>query len=150
MQLTEMVVGFLFNESGNRLALIRKTHPAWQAGNWNGIGGRIEAGETPAQAMVREFKEEAGVELPEEEWRLRVRIRGSDFFLYVFSAFSDDVNDCVTRTQEMVSVWDLSSFLNNCYNRIPNLVWMIPILLDENIDVVDIEYVPMHPKAKYE
>ncbi len=32
---------------------------------WNGLGGKIEAGETPDQAIKREIKEEAGFDLTE-------------------------------------------------------------------------------------
>lgn len=44
-----------------RLLLIRRGHgPA--AGEWSVPGGRVEAGETLAEAVVRELAEEAGVE----------------------------------------------------------------------------------------
>jgi 8-oxo-dGTP pyrophosphatase MutT (NUDIX family) len=46
------------------VALIRKVRPSWQAGLLNGVGGHIESGETPHDAMVREFEEEAGVHVP--------------------------------------------------------------------------------------
>ena len=54
------VVGFMFDTSLTNVALIRKTKPAWQAGLLNGIGGKVEAGESFDDAMVREFSEEAG------------------------------------------------------------------------------------------
>ena len=45
----------------DRLLLIRRGHgPA--AGEWSVPGGRVEAGETLAEAVVRELREEAGVE----------------------------------------------------------------------------------------
>lgn len=45
----------------DRLLLIRRGHgPA--AGEWSIPGGRVEAGETLAEAVVRELLEEAGVE----------------------------------------------------------------------------------------
>ena len=40
------ILGFLFDDKGN-VALIRKHSPAWQAGRLNGLGGRVEHGETP-------------------------------------------------------------------------------------------------------
>lgn len=59
--MTEYVLGFYL--WGSRFVLlIRKNRPDWQAGKLNGIGGHIEPGETPEQAMVREFREEAGPE----------------------------------------------------------------------------------------
>jgi 8-oxo-dGTP diphosphatase len=52
------VVGFQFNNAGDRVALIKKGRPEWQAGLWNGIGGGVERGESAEQAMEREFQEE--------------------------------------------------------------------------------------------
>ena len=40
----------------------------WQAGLLNGIGGKIEDGEAPIEALVREFAEETGVQTSAEEW----------------------------------------------------------------------------------
>lgn len=39
------------------IILVRKTHPAWQSGRLNGVGGMVEAGETSAEAAVREWEE---------------------------------------------------------------------------------------------
>jgi 8-oxo-dGTP diphosphatase len=41
--------GFLFSLDRTRVLLIRKRRPAWQAGRLNGVGGKIEPGETPAK-----------------------------------------------------------------------------------------------------
>ena len=49
-----------FVRSGGRLLLIRKKR-GLGAGKVNGPGGRIEGGETAAQAAVRETEEEVGV-----------------------------------------------------------------------------------------
>lgn len=45
----------------DRLLLIRRGHGPG-AGEWSIPGGRVEAGETLAEAVVRELAEEAGVE----------------------------------------------------------------------------------------
>lgn len=42
--------------------LILKNKPDWQAGKLNLPGGKVEEGETPQQAIIRELKEEAGFE----------------------------------------------------------------------------------------
>lgn len=58
------VCGFCFDQERDRVVLIQKAQPDWQAGRLNGVGGKVESGESVAQAMTREFEEEAGVRLP--------------------------------------------------------------------------------------
>src|ERR1035437_2138595 len=61
----EYVAGFLFD--GSIVWLIRKNKPDWQKGKLNGIGGKIEEGELPFDAMRREFKEEAKLDI--DSWK---------------------------------------------------------------------------------
>jgi 8-oxo-dGTP diphosphatase len=80
------VLGFAFDTHGERLALIRKNRPTWQAGRLNGIGGKLEPGESAIQAMVREFAEEAGVATKEKDWRLLGALRGAHFQVWVYGS----------------------------------------------------------------
>lgn len=41
----------------------------YHAGKWNGLGGKLEPGESPREGARREFREEAGLELPEARFR---------------------------------------------------------------------------------
>lgn len=51
----------MFDDITSSVVLVHKQRPKWQQGFWNGVGGNIEPGETPLQAMVREYGEEAGM-----------------------------------------------------------------------------------------
>lgn len=55
------VLGFLFDPAIENVLLIKKTHPAAQAGRFNGVGGKIEKGESHLSAMIRECTEETGI-----------------------------------------------------------------------------------------
>jgi 8-oxo-dGTP diphosphatase len=47
---------YIINEKGE--VLLQKKRRGFGEGNWNGPGGKIEPGETPEEATIREIKEE--------------------------------------------------------------------------------------------
>ena len=48
---------------GGRLLAARRSAPEELAGRWELPGGKLEPGESPEQALVRELREELGVEV---------------------------------------------------------------------------------------
>ena len=54
-------VGFIFDSTLEEVALMEKTHPEWQKGKLNGIGGKVEDGEIVISCMIREAEEETGL-----------------------------------------------------------------------------------------
>ena len=66
------------------------------AGKWNGLGGKLEPGESPEQCVIREVIEESGLSIT----RLRYHgllvfadFKGDEWYVWVFSAdqFSGDL-----------------------------------------------------------
>ncbi len=55
-----VAVGLVFNEAGKILIAKRPPHK-FKGGLWEFPGGKVEAGETPLQALQREFLEEVGI-----------------------------------------------------------------------------------------
>ncbi len=55
-------VGAIIKDPGGRLLLIRRGH-APEAGRWSLPGGRVEPGESDQQAVIREIREETGLEI---------------------------------------------------------------------------------------
>lgn len=129
--MTEYVSGFLFDENRGFVCLIRKTKPEWQAGKLNGVGGKIEPGETPLDAMRREFKEETGVEVA--DWNHYATLSGSGFRVYFYRAFSDHLFDADSTTDEDVEVWFVAHLVNSD-DLIPSLKWLVPMALSMDED----------------
>jgi 8-oxo-dGTP diphosphatase len=121
----EYVVGFMFDHIGEAVLLIRKNRPTWQAGKLNGIGGRIEAGETPDQAMCREFFEETGIE--HQAWRRFCTLRDDRGWLVHFFYAVGDVLKAKSLTDEKLACCALA--LLHKSEALPNLQWLIPMAL---------------------
>jgi 8-oxo-dGTP diphosphatase len=51
-----------FIKQNNKILMLNRKYPP-HMGLWNGIGGKIDAGETPLQCVVREAYEETGIKL---------------------------------------------------------------------------------------
>lgn len=134
MKMQNMVEGFAFTESkfGQDVALILKNHPEWMKGKYNGIGGRIEEGESPVQAMVREFQEETGVSWGEEKWQHYVSLVGKFGIVHFFRTYMpNEVFERIdTTTDEVVHKFPVD---NIPMNKIPNLSWLIPLASDPDI-----------------
>ena len=119
------VVGFL--RETNKILLIRKKRPAWQAGSLNGVGGRIKAKEKPIVAMRREFEEETGLVI--RDWTKSAKLRGRDWIVHVFFACGP-IHKARSITDEEVLVAYIDRLPRNV---LPNLHWLISLSFDEQV-----------------
>ena len=58
----ELPYTICFCYRGDQVLLLHRRRPPNQD-RWNGLGGKIEPGETPRQSVIREIMEEAGIDL---------------------------------------------------------------------------------------
>ena len=132
------VAGFLFSENGIHVALVEKQKPDWQKNKWNAIGGKIEDGESALQAMQREFKEEAGLDI--SNWSIFCVLtgndadyvnNGNDYEVHFFSHFSDDVYKVKTMETEQILYHSTKAIM--FMDTIPNLKWLIPLALERGL-----------------
>ena len=128
----EYACGFLFSSDRQRVLLIRKRRPTWQAGKLNGVGGKLEAGESPLDAMIREFREEAHLQI--ESWQQVLTLSGDDWRGHFFRAFGA-IDDAIAVTDEKLEIHRVEALPSD---TIPNLHWMIPLMVDP--DVLDGRY----------
>ncbi|MCI0563502.1 MAG: NUDIX domain-containing protein [Nitrososphaera sp.] len=136
----EYVLGFYFSEDLKNLVLIGKRRPPWQAGKFNGVGGKIEDGESPYVAMVREFREETGVHTPPSDWSLRATMTGSDWKVYVFAGRAFDSTIRLVPQPEEEEVPVIFPVDKIPENVIPNLRWLIPLCLDFEAAIAHVTY----------
>lgn len=133
MDYKHWVVGFLF-KNRTEIALMLKTHPEFQKGKLNGIGGRIEDGESAIEAMRREFAEEAGVDVP--EWRefalLKEKIGDVTFFV----AHGDYA--IKSMTEEQVGWYSVDTLRD--HPVMPDLLWLVPLALNDYCKYATIDY----------
>ncbi len=78
-------------QRGRTLMLYRNKKPNdVHQGKWNGLGGKMEAGETPEECVVREVKEESGLSLHKPRLRGIITFPGftpeHDWTVFVFLA----------------------------------------------------------------
>jgi 8-oxo-dGTP diphosphatase len=58
-------------------------------GKWNGLGGKFEPGETPEECVVRELREESGLEIARPRLHgllIFPGFKGDDWYVFVFTA----------------------------------------------------------------
>jgi 8-oxo-dGTP diphosphatase len=124
------VVGFMFTEDCSRVVLIRKNKPAWQKGKLNGVGGKIEPEETPKHAMIREYKEEAGLTF--DKWDNFLIVEYKAAIVYFFKGFNNGCfHQSETRESEQIEKIQISQFPSD--EVISNLNWIINLALDPYI-----------------
>ncbi len=129
-QITNYVVAFLFNQDMNKVWLIRKQKPEWQKGCLNGIGGKIEEGETAMAAMIRELKEESGGEFTSDDLFLLGEMKGTNnddtgFKVSVFTGTTDQ--KLVTKEVEEINAYFLG--FHNKHKHIGNVPMLIEACL---------------------
>lgn len=117
------VAGFMFDETLEHVALIKKNRPTWQAGLLNGIGGHVEHGETTIEAMTREFFEETGHPTFNRVWTKFTVLNGDGFTVNFYTAVGP-VRDLKSTTDEPVEVFHVDCVDSD--NAVPNITWLIP------------------------
>lgn len=130
----KLVVGFMF--CGCYVLLVQKQKPVWQKDLWNGVGGKVEPNEAPIQAIVREVKEEAGLDTQPATWMHFASEIGRDYHLFCYRAIAsapsgDLLPPSVPKVNDADEPlrWVKTDTLYG-YHKIGNLNWLIPLALD--------------------
>lgn len=124
------MLALLFTPDRRRIALMRRTRPAWQAGRVNALGGKLSDGETAPEAARREVREEAGVDVA--EWSEVLVWEDREYRMHVMRAVSARAHDVRTMEDQEVFLADVSALPGEV---IGNLRWLVPLALDEDVSL---------------
>ena len=83
-------VGAIVRDDQGRLLMVQRGH-APSAGTWSVPGGRVESGESDADAVVREVREETGLEVRPNELVGHVERPGPGGVVYDIFDYAADV-----------------------------------------------------------
>lgn len=137
------VVGFLFDIDCNVLLQLQRKDKPYTGGHLNGIGGKVEIGETPNGAMRREAEEEADFVLPGDmrwqQFHYERHASGTELYFYtaqtewVFSPGRFDPPEGWSRNpqREELLVVPVRDAMDNLapFPLVPNLAYLLPMAL---------------------
>jgi len=132
------VLGFMFGKTGMELnshrhvLLLRKRYPARQNNQLNGIGGHLNPGEEPHAGMVREFREETGIETTREDWTHYLTITQPGVWKMDVFCGAMDIKElrhaeANFKSSEPLSVNDVFFLLggHSQYRLVEHVMWMM-------------------------
>lgn len=132
----------MINHAHTQVALIQKTKPDWQKGLLNGIGGKVEPGESISMAMTREFLEETGQLTYRDEWSIFLKghdhNREYEIFFFRCIAHQRLLDNLTSPTEEKVTIIKISDL--DTLPIIPNLKWVIKMCLDYSVEFADVTF----------
>lgn len=138
----QYTLGFVFDEKLERVLLMHKNRPDWQVGKINGLGGKIESGESSKECIAREVEEESGLKIAKEDWIYLGRLNARDWYVDVFTyIWTGSLSEAKTITDEQIEWFEVNNLPQNI---IPNLGWIIPLVVDRimhnDFNLISVEY----------
>jgi 8-oxo-dGTP diphosphatase len=119
-----------FLTRGEEVLMLHRNRPP-NLGKWNGVGGRIEPGESPRMACLREVREETGYQLPNARFAGLLTWHGFEApegGLYLFTAPAPD-EDPVAYEEGQLQ-WQPRAFTFTSDAVVDNLHYVLPAILD--------------------
>lgn len=116
---------------GDNILLIRKNRPAWQYGKINIVGGKVEDGESPKVAAIREVFEETGLIIDDPRMFCELTTKFPGQARVFFFVSETNIELYKQKTDEKLVKMKISSLLSN-EDIIPNLKYLIFLALDKD------------------
>ena len=98
MEITKTVLCYIKHNDDYLFLFRNKKEHDINEGKWIGVGGHLEKGETKEQALIREIKEETGLDIISFTYRGELLFINDDFeeimYLYTSSDFKGELKEC--------------------------------------------------------
>lgn len=125
-----MVCGFAFIQEGPEVLLIHKPSKWWDGNRWNGLGGKVEKGESYRSAMARYTMAQSCVATVPGDWQgfHCQRFKNGNIVHYMATVLKQDADKEVKKTTHPVFItpfrqgsdfWDMFGA--------PGLTWLLPM-----------------------
>lgn len=127
-----------FIKRNNQLLMLNREKPFWM-GNWNGVGGRIEEGETPTECMIRETYEETGIIVNDVNskgtviWSNDDGTIGGMYIFLIDMPINQELNGPVKVTEGILDWKDIDWIFNkDNLGIVPNIPFFLNYVLESN------------------
>lgn len=108
MKEVSTVSSYIFKDDECLLIYRNKKKNDINQGKYIGVGGHIELGESPLEAIIREIKEETSLDVKDIRYRGLIHFYFDDFiehmYLYSVHSFSGEVSQCDEGTLYWVKI----------------------------------------------
>ncbi len=126
-----------FIKRGDEILMLNRNYPTWM-GSWNGVGGRMEDGESPKECILREVFEETGIKLSDARdcgaltWRSEGNGPGGSH-LFLAEVPKEFHYDTPRGMEEGILDWKKTSWIYHPENTgvIKNIQRFLPIMIND-------------------
>jgi 8-oxo-dGTP diphosphatase len=122
-----------FIKQADKILLLNRENPSWM-GMWNGVGGKLEANETPRESIIREIKEETGIAVEHIHFKGLVtwsvdRKRVGGMYTYLVELPLNYQYECPLKSDEGILDWKEIRWILHSENR--GVAYYIPRSLEK-------------------
>lgn len=113
MSVKQTTLGYIYKDHQYLMLFRNKKENDINEGKWVGIGGHLEEGETPIECMIREAKEETGLEISNPIYRGEIKFTSNDYseimHLFLIKECKGEVIPCNEGELHWINEKDLLS-----------------------------------------
>ena len=123
----------IFLTRGDDVLMLHRRNPPNQ-GQWNGVGGRLEPGESPLAGALREVVEETGYTLADIQFRGLLTWEGHSEIaggLYIFTAAVPQTTPALPRDDEGELAWKPRAWVLSSPEVVSNIPMFGPYVLGD-------------------